>query len=218
MAITLAVGTQIAIASSYGSALPFTAASNAAETVLTMAATTGLLVGDYVEVTSGWGLLTGRVVRVKTVTANVSIVLEGVDTTDSTAKFPAGGGAGSVRRVVNWTNLSQVTKDISIGGGDQQYADITALDDRTQRQIPTVRSPVSVTIGTFFDPALAWVAPVRTASDSAAATAVKFAYPNGGKTVGNAYWSLSDVPTINDNTLRASISLSYAAAPINYAT
>lgn len=218
MAITLAVGTSVAIASAYAAALPFTTASNAAETVLGMASTTGLTAGDYVEVTtSGWGLMAGRVVRVKTVVASTSITLEGVDTLDA-VKFPAGTGAGTVRKISTWTPLSQLTSDINIGGGEQQYADATTLDDRTQRQIPTVRSPLTVTLGAFFDAALPWVDTVRSASESATATAVRMSYPNGSKTVGNAYWSMNDVPTINDNTLRTSISLAYSAQPITYAT
>lgn len=219
MSVTLAVGTTVAIASTYASALPFSAASNATEAVLTMASTTGLVVGDYVEiVTSGWGLLQGRVARLKTVVASTSVTLESVDTSDSTTKYPTGTGAGTLRKISAWTVLSQLTKDFSVSGGDQQYADITTLDDRTQRQIPTVRSPLQVTLGAFYDESLAWVDTVRAASESATVTAAKFSYPNGSKTVGNAYWSMSDVPTINDNTLRASISLSYSALPITYAT
>lgn len=216
MAITLAVGTQVAIASAYAASLPFTAATNAAETTLSMASTTGLAVGDFVEVTSAWGLMTGRVARVKTVTANTSIVLELVDTTNTS--LYSGTAAGTVRRVSAWTQLSQLTSDISIGGGEQQYADVTTLDDRNQRQIPTTRSPLTAQFNCYFDPTLAWVVPVRAASDTAVPTAVRMVYPNGSRTVGNAYWSLQDVPTINDSTLRSSINLAFSAQPITYNT
>jgi hypothetical protein len=217
MSFALAVGTAASIASTYAAALPFTAASNAAQTVLTMASTTGLAVGDYVEVTSGWSLLDGRLARISALIASVSITLELVDTT-STTQYPAGGGAGSVRKITAWTQLSQLSSNIQVSGGDQQYADITTLADRTQRQIPTVRSAVQITLPYFFDQALSWISPVRAVSDSAAATGVMLAYPGGSRTVGNAFWSLRDVPSIEDSTLRGEVALSFSSKPITYAT
>jgi hypothetical protein len=44
------------------------------------------------------------------------------------------------------------------------------------------------------------------------------AFPNGSKTVANAYWSLMRVPTMAQNeALMTQISLSYAAEPVRYA-
>lgn len=218
MAITLAVGTTAQIASAYAAPLAFAGGTNAAEAVLTMAATTGLALGDFVEVTSAWGLMTGRVARIKTLVANASITLELVDTQD-TSRFPGApaGAAGTVRKISVWTGLSQLTSQISISGGEQQYADVTTLDDRTQRQIPTVRSPLTAQFNAYFDASLAWVAPVKAVSDSSTVAAFRMVYPNNGRTVGNAYWSMSDVPTVNDSTLRTQLNLAFAALPITYA-
>lgn len=111
-------GTVFSIASAFASSLAFTSATNAAETVLTMASTTGLAVNDIVEVTSGWGRLNLRPFRVKTVVTNTSITLEGADTT-STSFFPTPGtnAAGTVRKVSTFTDISQVTA-VSSSGGD----------------------------------------------------------------------------------------------------
>jgi hypothetical protein len=112
-------GTTFFIASAFAASLPFTAASNATECVLSMASTTGIIVGDIVEVTSSWGRLNLRAFRVKTVVANTSITLEACDTS-STAFFPAGAGAASgsgVRRVATFTQITQVTA-VSSSGGD----------------------------------------------------------------------------------------------------
>jgi hypothetical protein len=216
MSITLAVGTAVAIASTYGTSVTMTAITNAAEAVATLAAGHACAVGDYLEVTSGWDLLNSRIVRVKTVVTN-DVTFEGI-ITSSTTQYPTGTGAGSIRRITAWTNLSQLTADINVSGGDQQYADVTGLADKTQKQIPTRRSPVQTTLGVFDDPSLSWVPIVQAASDSAVATAVRFTYPNGSKSVGNAFWSIGDLPTINDSTLRNSISLSYVAKSTRYAT
>jgi hypothetical protein len=216
MAITLATGTLVAIASTYGSAVNMTAITNASAAVATLAGGHSVVVGDFLEVTSGWDRLNGRIVRVSAVATN-DITFEGINTS-STSLYPAGTGTGTIRRITAWTNLSQITSGISVSGGEQQFADITTLTDRTQKQIPTVRSAVQVTLPLFDDPSLAWFGTVSTASETATATGVRMIFPNNSRLVANAYWSLQDVPTIEDSTLRGSISLSFVGAATRYAT
>ena len=219
MAITLATGSIFAIAKTYGTSVNMTAVTNSAtattEAVATLAAGHAVVVGDYLEMTSGWGRLDKRVVRAKVVATN-DITLEGVITYD-TAKFPAGTGIGSIRRITAWSNLSQV-KDVSSGGGDQQYADITCIDDVVERKIPTIRSAVTTDLTVFDDPTLSWYADVTTASDSATPYGLRIITPNGARLVSNAYWSLMKTPQIAKNEgLGTKISLSFAADPIRYA-
>lgn len=216
MAITLATGTLVAIASTYGSSVNMTAITNASAAVATLAAGHGVVVGDFLEITSGWDRLNGRIARVSAVATN-DVTLEGINTT-STSLYPAGTGTGTIRRITAWTNLSQITSDLGVSGGDQQFADITTLTDRTQKRIPTVRSAVGVTLPFFDDPSLAWYSTVQTASETATATAVRMIFPNNSRLVANAYWSLQTVPVIEDSTLRGSISLSFLADPTRYAT
>lgn len=216
MAITLAVGTQIAIASTYGTATNMTAITNAAEAVATLAAAHGVIVGDYLEVNSGWDLLNGRVVRAKAVATN-DVTFELIDTAN-TSRYPVGTGTGTIRRITAWTTLSQITAGISVSGGDQQFADITSLTDRTQKQIPTTRNPVQVTLPVYDDPSLGWYSAVRTASETASVAAVRMTFPNLSNLVAGAYWSLQQVPTIEDSTLRATVNLSFVADPTRYAT
>lgn len=216
MAITLAVGTQVAIASTYGASFAMSAITNAAQAVATLAASHGTVVGDYLEITSGWDLLNGRLARAAAVSIN-DVTLELIDTANTT-RYPAGTGTGSVRRITAWTTLSQITAGISVSGGEQQFADITSLTDRTQKQIPTTRSPVQVTLPVFDDPSLAWYATVRSTSESASVAGVRMTFPNNSKLVAGAYWSLQQVPTIEDSTLRATVNLSFVADPTRYAT
>lgn len=206
MAITLAVGTTVEIASAYGASKAMSAITNANPGVATLEAAHGIVEGDYFEVTtSGWQRLANRIVRAGTVSTN-DVELEGVNTT-STTRYPAGTGAGTVREISTWVQIGQLSRDIAINGGEQQYADITTLDDVIDQQIPTRRSAVNVTLPLYFDPTLAYYSVVQDAAETAVLTAVRFVYPSGVIIVGNAYWSQLAFPTIEDSTLRGRIDL-----------
>lgn len=216
MSITLATGTLVAIASTYGASVNMTAITNASSAVATLAAGHGVVVGDFLEVTSGWDRLNGRIVRVSAVSTN-DITFEGINTT-STSRYPVGTGTGSIRRITAWTSISQITSGISVSGGDQNFADITTITDAVQKQIPTTRSPVQVTLPLFDDPSLSWYSVVQSAAESATATAIRMIFPNSTRLVANAYWSLQQVPTIEDSTLRGKIDVSFVSDPTRYAT
>lgn len=216
MAITRSTGTLVAIASTYGSISNMTAITNAANAVATLAAGHGVVVGDFLEVTSGWDRLNGRIVRVSAVASN-DVTFEGINTV-STSAYPAGTGTGSVRRITAWTSISQITSGLSVSGGDPQFADITTLTDTIQKQIPTTRTPVQVTLPVFYDPALAWWNTVLAASDAATPVAMRMIFSNNSRLVANGYWSLRQVPTVEDSTLRGEISVSFFADPTTYAT
>ena len=217
MAITLSTGASLSIAKTYGASINVTAASNAAECVLTTASAHSYAVGDYVEVTSGWGRLDKRLARCKTGTTASAIVLEGIDTSDTT-KYPAGTGIGSVRKVSTWTALSQV-KSVSASGGSQNFANVTDISDVVERQVPTTRSAVTMTIDCYDDPSLAWYSDVSAADAARTPYGLLMAFPNGSKTLANAYWSLMKIPTMAQNeALMTQISLSYASEPTRYAS
>lgn len=126
-------GTTVSIATVFASPLTVTTASNAVECVLGMASTTGLANGDIVEVTSGWGRLNKRAARVKSLIANTSITLEGIDTSN-TNFFPAGAGAGSVRKVNTFQTIGQVT-GISSSGGDPVTVEYRYMDSDVRYNI-----------------------------------------------------------------------------------
>ena len=217
MSITLSTGASVEVAKTYAAPVTFTGAniSNATEAVITV--THALSALDYVEVSSGWGLMDKRVFRVKSVTGTTSFVLEGCNTSDL-VKYPASAGGGSFRKVTAWSQLTQV-KSISASGGSQNYANITAMDDVVERQMPTTRAAVNMTIDVYDDPSLAWYADVSAADAARAPYALKMNFPNGSKLVANAYWSLMKVPTMAVNeALMTQISLSYAAEPMRYAS
>jgi len=216
MSVTLATGAQVAIASVYGVAKAMSVVTNAIEAVATLEAAHGVIVNDILEVTSGWGRLDKRIVRASAVATN-DVTFDDIDTS-SVSKYPAGQGIGSVREITTWVDISQI-QNASAAGGDQQYADITFLTDVIQKQIPTIRSPVSLTLTFFDDPLLAWYPVVRAASDSSTPTAIRITFANGSKLYGNAYWSLQTIPNMeSQQALTARIDLTFAAEPTRYAT
>lgn len=106
-------GSTFFIATAFGGSLTVTGISNAGEAVVTSTAH-GLVNGDTVEMRSAWGRLEKRAFRIKGVTAN-TFVLEGADTSNLTF-FPAGGGAGSVRKVTTFVQLTTVMNPTASGG------------------------------------------------------------------------------------------------------
>ena len=221
MAFTLSTGSTFSVAKTYGAAISVSAATNStaagftATTTLTTSSAHSLSVGDYVEVTSGWGRLNNRIARCATGTTGNTVVLENIDTYDM-SKYPTGSGGGSIRKITAWTALSQI-KSLSPGGGDQQYADATALEDVTERKIPTKKSANTLDIELFDDPTLNWYADVAVASDSNKPYALMVAAANGSKTVSNAYWSLADTTQMaKDEVMTVKLSLSYVSKPTRY--
>jgi len=218
MAITLSTGSTLSVAKTYAAQLSFSAASNATDCTLTVSGST-IVAGDYVEITSSWGLIDKRVVRAKTGTSATSLILEGIDTSDTT-KYPVGTGAVSsyVRKITAWTTLSQV-KSISASGGSQNFANVTSITDVVERQIPTTRAAVNMTIDCYDDPTLAWYADVTAADNARTPYGLMMSMANGSKLVANAYWSLMRVPTMaNNEALMTQITLAYAAEPQRYAS
>lgn len=214
MAFTLVSGTTVSIATTYGSPVVMSAVTNAAEAVATMAADHGFLAGDLLEVSSGWPKLTGRIVRVKAVATN-NVTLELVDTS-SLSQYPAGAGAGTVRKITAQLPITQLSADITTGGGEQNFATLRLLSQEDEVEIPTTRTAVSNTLPVYFDPSLPWVAPVRAARDSKTPVAVIFVYPNNARTVGNSYWGMRETPGVTDGVLTTEITLRYSAQPVTY--
>ena len=216
MAITLATGTALSIASTYGASVNMTALTNAAEAVATLAVGHGCVVGDFLEVTSGWDLLNNRIVRVKTVATN-DITFEGINTV-STTSYPAGTGTGTIRRITAWTTISQV-QSFDTSGGDLNFADITTITDKTQKQVPTTRSAQALSMTVFDDATLAGQIAVQAASDLSTPAAFRIVFANNSRMVINGYWSINSAPAVAVNApLTNNITFSGLALATRYAT
>lgn len=216
MAITLSTGTGIDIARTYGPAVNMTAITNATNAVATLGAGHAVVVGDFLEVTSGWARLNLRIARVSAVVTN-DVTLEAINTV-STARFPPGAGTGSIRRITQWDEIQQI-REATAEGGDQQFVDITDITDVTAKQVPTIRNPVTLNLTVMDDPALPWYATALAAADAQALAALRMRFPNGSRLLANGYWSVQRTPMVAKNeVLTCNVNMSYAAEATRYAT
>lgn len=217
MSIRVPNGLVLSIATAFGASKTMSALTNATEGVATLEASHAVIVGDIIELTSGWDGVNARVARAKTVATN-DVTLELIDTSN-TQQYPAGGGTGSVREISTWTPLSQI---MSLGrdGGDMQFADYQLLSDLVMgRRLPTVFAPMSLTVGVGFDPSLSWLTSVRSAMSSRANTPFRITYPGGAVMYGNAVWAVNEVPTMEVNTpMQISVTLALQSLPTIYAS
>jgi hypothetical protein len=161
-------------------------------------------------------LLNSRIVRAKTVATN-DVTFEGINTTN-TSNYPAGTGTGTIRRITAWTSITQV-QSFDTSGGDLNFADITTIVDKTQKQVPTTRSPQTLSMTVFDDTTLAGQVAVQAASDANAATGFRIVFPNASRMVINGYYSIGASPNVAVNApLTNTISFSAVAQATRYAT
>jgi len=215
-AVSLPNGSTVAVASGYGAVKTFTAISNATEAVVSDATHT-FVVGDILEITSGWSKLSGRLARVKAVVASTSYTLEGINTSDTT-RYPAGGGVGSARKITGWQQITQILSSAS-NGGEQQFTEYSFLEDSTKRRLPTSKNARGYTFNIGDDPALPHYAVLQTADDDRATRGIRLALANGGFIYMNAYVSMADSPTLTqDNVMALEVTLSLSATTTRYAS
>lgn len=214
MAVSLPNGVVLALATAYASSQVVSAVSSASEAVATANAHT-LANGDLIEFTSGWSKANGRIFRVKGVAAN-TFTLEGLDTTNPNL-FPAGSGAGSVRKITGWTQISQVLESTS-QGGEQQFANYSFLENDFQSQIPTETSAQSISVSIADDPALAGYQALRAANGTKVAVGLRATLPSGSLILYNAYVGFDETPSMTKGQVMAcKASFSLVNRPVRYA-
>jgi len=216
MSVSLPNGALVAIASGYDALDVMSAITNANPGVSTLAPSHGIVAGDYMEVTSGWSRLTNKIVRAGTVATN-DVPLLGIDTT-ATSVYPAAGGAGSVRRISGWTQLSQILSS-STNGGEQQFLEYQFLESDSQKRIPTFKSASGLTFSVADDPTQPGYILASAANDDRLPRAVRISLPGGSVILYNAYISLNKTPSLTVNELMAvEVTLSLLAEPVRYAS
>ncbi len=202
-------------AATYAAALAFATISNATEAVATVVGGT-LAAGDIVLLTSGWSKLDSKVVRVKAATA-VAITLEGIDTSD-TQIFPAGSGGGTMRKVMSWVQIPQIS-DVAFSGGDQNYLDVVFLEDDQGKQIPTDKSAASMVLTLADDPIQAFNAVLLKADAGKQVEAARLNLPGNDTLLYGTYTSFSKQPAVSrNNLLTRTVSLALQSEPTRYLT
>lgn len=217
MSVSLPNGVLLALATAYSSPVTMSAITNANPAVATLSDTTGRADGDYVEVTSGWSRLNQRVVRLDNVSASPETVqFEGIDTGD-TESYPPGSGAGSIREITTWTQIAQIL-ELTTSGGDQQFVTYSFLEQDFESQLPTVQSPITITMQIADDPTLAGYQALKAAAEARELTALRATLPDGSKLLYNGYVSFNETPSMTKNQLMAvTATFSLQSRPVRYA-
>lgn len=190
-------GTTFAVAVVFAAAKTISAISNAAEAVVSCTAH-GLLAGDVVELTSGWGRLNRRVFEVKSATTDAFVIA--VDTL-SLNFYPVGSSAGSVRKVQTWTQISQITA-ASSSGGDPKTVDYKYVESDVSYSINDGFNATQYTltidadaIGTPGFDALKQLTDVQTD------TVLRMLSRSGARLYMPSTVALNDVPSLNDGQI-----------------
>ncbi len=207
MAYSLPNGSTFDFAAGYGAAVDVASISNANPAVVSAAAH-GFLEGDVIVLVSAWSKLTNRAFRVGEVTTG-TFELEGIDTTN-TQLFPtgAGAGAGSAREVTSWVQVAQIT-EVAFSGGEQQFLTFAFLEDTDEKQIPTSKSAVSMTLTVADDPEQPFVPVVEAADLDVQPRVQRLNLVNGDIILYNSIATISSTPTLNrDELMTRDITLS----------
>jgi hypothetical protein len=145
--------------------------------------------GDYVLLTvAGMVELNGIVVRVAGI-ATDTFQLEGVDTTLFNTFT-----SGSAQKITFGQSMT-TAQDISVSGGEPEFADITTIHDTLRKRTPTVKSPMSISMNSLFLPSDAALIELGKADRAITTRAVRLRFASGEKIVFNSYVSAPGVPT-----------------------
>jgi hypothetical protein len=197
MAFRLPNGSTFDFAEEYGDDVTITAISNANPAVVSATAH-GFVEGDIVVITSGWVKLTGRSFKVGTITTD-TFVLTGVNTL-STQGYPAGVSAGTAKKVEKWVNIPQIT-EVASSGGEQQFYQFGFLEEDEDRQIPTTKSPSTLTLTVADDPSQPYVPVVEAADELKEERVQRLNLVNGDIILYNSIASITNTPSLTRNQI-----------------
>lgn len=199
MAYTLPNGSTIDLASSYSAPVVITSISNANPAVVTAPAH-GFTKGAIVQITSGWSRLNNRSFVVGTVTADTFQLIGSQNDTTNTVFFPAGSSAGSVKSVDTFVQVNQIT-GVEFSGGEQSMLDVQFLEDATQKQIPTVKSAITMTLTVADDPDQLFLPVVQAYDQDLSINTVRLNLVNGSSILYPSIITFSPTPSVTINEL-----------------
>jgi len=207
-------GTRYSMSTALAAAVPITAITNAKPAVASAA--TPPADKSVLVLKSAWTNLNETIARSANADAD-SFEIDGVDTTN-TVLYPAGAGAGNFQAVTSWVDLDQV-RDVVMAGGDQQFFNYQYVEDPTsrQRQKPTFKNAMTMTVSQDYDPDKPWYAALIEADRLREPVVVRGVLPNGSTLFYYAYPSFNKVPVgqVNENLQNTAV-FSLIADPIRY--
>lgn len=216
MSATFSTGSQFFVASTYGTAVAVSVASNAANCVVTVADASTFDVGNIVEFTSGWERANNRIFRISA-KAGSDLTLEGLNTSN-TSRFSVGGGVGSIREITAWTEITDV-RGTNPQPPSNEFEDISTMANAIIVEVPVAQRLGGLTLDVLDNAAAAYVAVVEAAAEAIALTGFRIQQASGAKIYANAYLTYGKVPTFpTRGALTNSIEVKYASIPTRYAS
>lgn len=117
-----------------------------------------------------------RIFRTAGLSAGVSFDLEGENTTDYGDYDTANKGTFAP---VTFPNGITTFTDISVAGGEPEFADTTTIHDKQRKQVPTVLSSSTYTMESIWDVSNSALVALKLASDTITQRAFKFTFSTG---------------------------------------
>lgn len=192
----LAIGMVVEVQKTLAVADTISAITKANPAVMTLTTGHGLTNGVVVKLTVfGMGELDGQAARIAGVTATTA-ELEGIDST-SFGTFTS----GSLTEVTAWDQFTSAD-DVQFDSAEAEKKDITRLIDKQRKQIFGLRPEQSATITAFYDPQEVAQANLKAATNANADRAIRITWPDGGKSIFNAYVALNPGFTLDNDVAK----------------
>ena len=120
--------------------------------------------------------------------------------------------------MTSFTEISQIT-ELNSTGGDQQFLTYGFLADDDDRQMPTTKNPITLSITVADDPSKPYVDVCEAADDDKQPRVLRLNLPGGSSIVYNGYVSITSTPTMSRNNLMTRvISVALTGRPSRYAS
>ncbi len=178
------------VQTSLATAITITNISKAATGVVAYTGATDPANGDYITLTSnGMAEVGDRVFRIASVNATANTFeLEGEDTTDYQTFV-----SGSFQ-VITFGASMTTAQTINVSGGETEYADVTTIHDMVKKRVPTIVSPLSMTMDNLFDLTDPAYIELNKAHKSKTKRAIRLRFGTGAKMALTGYASAAGVP------------------------
>ena len=181
----------IDVQTALAAAVSITGISKASPGVVTYGGAVHPAIGDYVQLTvNGMYQLNDRVLRIANVnTGAKTFELEGEDTI-TYETFTSGS-----YQIVTFGASFASTQNINVSGGEYEFADVTTIHDNVRKRVPTITSPMSLSMDNIFDLTDAGFVEMNKAYKAKTKRAIRLRFGSGAKMLLMGYGGAAGVPT-----------------------
>lgn len=179
----------VAVQTVLAATVTLSAITKASPGVATTSTAHGYANGDILLLTvNGMTEVNNRVVRASAA-SGTTFTLEGVDTT-LFGTFTS----GTVQKITFGASAATF-QDVNVSGGEASAVDISTIHDDTTRELPGVKSAITYSFGSLWDPSDAALAEIKKADDVSGTRCMAITFSSGAKVYFNAYPSANLAPT-----------------------